>query len=330
VIAKRSISRILLAGVLGSLLAGTAITFDSRRNDRRDQSQLPLPERSLLLPASSVVQFETPVDEAAVATLADEVEFSDPASPVADRRALPISNTRTCDPIRVMPLGDSLTSYPDSYRGPMYRSLQAAGWNVDFVGTMTAEPLGGGDPNHEGHGGYRIGPDPERDFEGNAANLADRIEGWLTGQNPEVILLNIGTNDIGAGGTTAATAPARLTKFVDSLRRLVPGAQVVVGGLPPNGWSDAGKGLVRDAAGGLVPGTPEMVAISAAGASAATAHPGSVQFVPVFERLITAGFDPTPGLGTSDNTHFSLAGGEQFATALLPETIEALQRVRRC
>jgi hypothetical protein len=77
-----------------------------------------------------------------------------------------------CDPIRVMPLGDSLTAFPDSYRGPLFRSLKTSGWNVDFVGSSNWPPTGGGDPDGEGHGGYRIGPDDYKDFEGKPANLA--------------------------------------------------------------------------------------------------------------------------------------------------------------
>jgi lysophospholipase L1-like esterase len=317
----------MLAGAALSLLAGTAVTLDAQK----DQSEVPLGERSLRLPAASTVS--PTVSGTVDGVVGTEVEFSESVEVTLDLRSRAITATQSCPPIRLMPLGDSLTSYPDSYRGPLYRSLREAGWNVDFVGTGTAEPIGGGDPDHEGHGGYRIGPDAEQDYEGNAANLADRIEGWLAelaGPQPEVIVLNVGTNDIGAGGDTARNAPTKLVALIGELRRLIPGVQIVVGGLPPNGWSDAGRGLVRDDAGTLVSGTPEMAAISAAAADAARAQPTAVQVVPVFARLIEVGFDPTPGFGTSDNTHFSVAGGEQFAAALLPETTEALLRVRRC
>jgi GDSL-like Lipase/Acylhydrolase family len=222
-----------------------------------------------------------------------------------------------CDPIRVMPLGDSLTAFPDSYRGPLYRSLKAAAWNVDFVGSGKWEPTGGGDADGEGHGGFRIGPDPDyKDYQGNPASLAEWVSTWIPATNPEVIVLNIGTNDVAAGGEIALRAPAHLTALIAQLRTLAPAAQILVGDLPPGNW---------------VPnGTPETMAIGKAARAAGEADPKFVTFVPVFDRMRADGFDPTPGVGTSDNTHFTASGGIMFAKALEPSVISAMQRVRRC
>jgi lysophospholipase L1-like esterase len=215
-----------------------------------------------------------------------------------------------------MPLGDSLTSYLESYRGPLYRELKAIGWNIDFVGSGIAEPVGGGDSEHEGHGGYRIGPDDLLDWEGNKANLADRVDAWIAASAPEVIVLNIGTNDIAAGGDVAKQAPQQLMRLIATLRALAPKAQIVVGDLPPNGW-------VRE-------GTAESRLVSTAAKQVAEQSPDYVQYVPINDRMRANGFDPTSGVGTIDNTHFTVSGGVMFATAMQPEVIEALQRVRRC
>jgi GDSL-like Lipase/Acylhydrolase family len=222
-----------------------------------------------------------------------------------------------CEPIRVMPLGDSLTAFPDSYRGPLYRSLKAAGWNVDFVGSGKWEPTGGGDADGEGHGGFRIGPDPDfKDYQGNPASLAEWVGTWIPASNPEVIVLNIGTNDIAAGGEVAVRAPAHLTALIAQLRSLAPTAQILVGDLPPGNW---------------VPnGTPETAALGKAAKAAGEAEPKFVTFMPIFDRMRADGFDPTPGVGTTDNTHFTVSGGIAFAKVLEPSVVAAMQRVRRC
>ncbi len=72
--------------------------------------------------------------------------------------------TREPGPWRIMPLGDSLTegSYPDShhsYRGYLEMMLRDAGYEFDFVGTQWRLGHGGTDFEHEGHGGFTIGPD---------------------------------------------------------------------------------------------------------------------------------------------------------------------------
>ena len=94
-------------------------------------------------------------------------------------------------PITIMPLGDSLTAgddptrpttSPQSYRGYLYNSLLAAGYDVDFVGSQQNEAISGGDPDHEGHGGYTIGPDNSTLCDGcGPANLDSGLEGLADG-----------------------------------------------------------------------------------------------------------------------------------------------------
>jgi lysophospholipase L1-like esterase len=104
------------------------------------------------------------------------------------------------NPIRIMPLGDSITYGSQStgtvgYRRPLYQSLVGAGYSVDFVGSQTDGSPEDFDRNHEGHRGWR------------ADQIRDNIAGWLNSAPADVILLHIGTNDItqnqGATGTAA-------------------------------------------------------------------------------------------------------------------------------
>ena len=103
-------------------------------------------------------------------------------------------------PIRIMPLGDSITYGTNStgtvgYRRPLYQLLIGAGHNVDFVGSQTDGSPEDFDRNHEGHRGWR------------ADQIRDYVTGWLNSTPADVILLHIGTNDIsqyqGAAGTAS-------------------------------------------------------------------------------------------------------------------------------
>jgi lysophospholipase L1-like esterase len=97
--------------------------------------------------------------------------------------------TETPAPIRIMPLGDSITYGTSStgtvgYRRPLYQLLAGAGYSVDFVGSQTHGFPFDFDRNHEGHSGWRAG------------EILDNITGWLNSAPADVILLHIGTNDI--------------------------------------------------------------------------------------------------------------------------------------
>ena len=98
-------------------------------------------------------------------------------SPTATRIPGP---TREPGPWRIMPLGDSLTEgdYPDghqSYRGYLERMLRESGYEFDFVGTQWRLGHGGTDYEHEGHGGFTIGPDDSMSA-GWPANIYDRLD----------------------------------------------------------------------------------------------------------------------------------------------------------
>ena len=65
--------------------------------------------------------------------------------------------------LRIMPLGDSITEGAGAtstagYRGPLWTLLANAGYNVDYVGSNTTnqDKTNGMDPDHEGHGGWRL------------------------------------------------------------------------------------------------------------------------------------------------------------------------------
>ncbi len=92
--------------------------------------------------------------------------------------ALPLLLATPADAtVCVLPLGDSITQGPVpelSYRYWLWEDLVAAGYDVDFVGTMD-NGYGGGTPDYPD-------PDFDRDHEGHAGwradQVRDRLPGW--------------------------------------------------------------------------------------------------------------------------------------------------------
>lgn len=109
-------------------------------------------------------------------------------------------------PVRIMPLGDSITygtgsTNNNGYRKPLYLTLTATDCNFDFVGSIPQIDADFPDPNHEGHSGWHADgcPLPYPPF----GDVLDHVYGWLTVNPADIVLLHIGTNDITYGGQSA-------------------------------------------------------------------------------------------------------------------------------
>jgi lysophospholipase L1-like esterase len=117
--------------------------------------------------------------------------------------------------------------------------LTAAGYGVDFVGSVTDNPgsLPPNAINQEGHCGYMITSGTTADGVARGG-IADNIGTWLgpNGSDPSIILLMIGTNDI-AGGYETSTAPDRLSGLISMISNrttgLKPNAQLIVAEIVP-------------------------------------------------------------------------------------------------
>jgi lysophospholipase L1-like esterase len=124
-------------------------------------------------------------------------------------------------PLRVMPLGDSITwgvgsSTGNGYRGPLWNSLAADGHPLDFVGTARSGSMS--DPDNEGHPGYKI------------HQVAALTDASLTRYRPNVVTLHLGTNDLNES-YQVSTAPDRLRSLVDQITAAAPDATVLVASL---------------------------------------------------------------------------------------------------
>jgi len=117
-------------------------------------------------------------------------------------------------PVRVMPLGDSITAGSNgdgskifgTYRVSLYEKLLASGYNVDFVGSATERHSESIDKNHEGWPGD------------SSYHVRNAVFGYLSMNPADLVLLHIGTNsvDTALGGTRSSL------NVIDTFDTLLP------------------------------------------------------------------------------------------------------------
>lgn len=128
-------------------------------------------------------------------------------------------------PVRIMPLGDSITAGPGCWRALLWDRLQRAGYtNIDFVGTQA----GGGcavahDGDHEGHGGY------------SATGIANQnqLPPWLAATRPDIVLMHLGTNDLWGGTISTGAILTAYSTLVDQMRASNPDMKILVAQIIP-------------------------------------------------------------------------------------------------
>jgi GDSL-like Lipase/Acylhydrolase family len=125
-------------------------------------------------------------------------------------------------PIKIMPLGDSITDgfrAAGGYRAPLYLWLANSGFNFTFVGSQSDNSVSYLPyPDHEGISGSEIN------------SVAAGFVGWGEAYTPDVILLLIGTNDYGYNDDTA-NATNRLDQLIELIATNQPNAKLVVANL---------------------------------------------------------------------------------------------------
>lgn len=148
-------------------------------------------------------------------------------------------------PLRIMPLGDSITAgytgnptwdvqFQFGYRASLYSLLMAAGKDFVFVGG-SAEPFNNafGDPTlslpyHPPLDLRSMGQNGHRGYDGeNITYLNDNIVSRLNTDRPDVILLMIGINGIDAN------SPTLLDTLVNTIFSNQPAIQLIVAQITP-------------------------------------------------------------------------------------------------
>jgi lysophospholipase L1-like esterase len=138
-------------------------------------------------------------------------------------KMMPMTNALS-NPVRIMPLGDSLTEgYPQmqgGYRVALWDELNSQGISSEFVGSMT-DGFEWSQPHHEGHSGWKI------------ADLDQQVGIWLSTYQPDIVLLLIGTNDILYGEFEGM--PERYGTLIDHIFGVKPDTWLIVSRIPPIG-----------------------------------------------------------------------------------------------
>jgi lysophospholipase L1-like esterase len=139
--------------------------------------------------------------------------------------ALAAAPSAAATPVRVMPLGASITWGTNSTDGNGYREelrkhlVDDAGLSIDYVGSQKSGTAA--DNDNEGHPGYRID------------QVAAGTDAWLASAKPDVVLLNAGTNDT-IQNYDLPNAPARLQALLRQITTDLPAVAVVVSTLVPS------------------------------------------------------------------------------------------------
>lgn len=136
--------------------------------------------------------------------------------------------------VRLMPMGDSITvgyniSTGAGYRGFLWADLVNDVDSLNFVGSRRDGNIG--DPDNEGHSGWFI------------SDIASIATGVLTTYRPNIVTLDIGTNDTN-GNRDVANAPARLGALIDQIFAAAPDTTLLVGTLIPAANADSAARMV--------------------------------------------------------------------------------------
>jgi hypothetical protein len=129
-------------------------------------------------------------------------------------------------PLRIMPLGDSITEAADggaSYRYWLQKDLEGAHIRFDFVGSQHGVYGGAArfadfDHDHEGHWGWTTG------------QVLEHIDAWAASARPDVALVHLGTNDV---VRDPAVIPRNLAGIITALRKANPRVAVLLARLIP-------------------------------------------------------------------------------------------------
>ncbi len=129
-------------------------------------------------------------------------------------------------PLKIMPLGDSITygvigsNDRDSggYRTELWHKFVADGLKVELVGSQSNGPDSLGNKAHEGHCRWTIG------------QIAASVNEWLHTYQPDLILLMIGTND--TKKNSIRTMIDELSALIDQITVHSPKTRLLVASIP--------------------------------------------------------------------------------------------------
>jgi lysophospholipase L1-like esterase len=205
-------------------------------------------------------------------------------------------------PVKIMPLGDSITGSPGCWRALLWQNLTNAGYtDIDFVGSLPDPGCGiVYDGDNEGHGGFLA--------TGIVSN--NQLPGWLSAANPDIVMMMLGTNDTWSSlGNTAILGA--FTTLVGQMRVNNPNVKIIVAQLTPNNYS------------GCSQCTPNIITLNAAIPQWATDTSTNQSPIMVVDQF--TGYDTTTD--TYDGCHPNDSGNVKIASKWYPALVAYLSGV---
>ena len=145
----------------------------------------------------------------------------------------------TAAPLRILPLGDSITQADSqlySYRYPLWKKLVDRGVSFDFVGSHSTNY--GGNPNWPAYNGKQFDPDNEGHWGWRADQIIydtktkTGLSTWLKGYDADIALIHIGTNDLIQHQDVEQTA-GEIRTIIETLRADNPSITILLSNLIP-------------------------------------------------------------------------------------------------
>ena len=134
-----------------------------------------------------------------------------------------ITTVLFANPVRIMPLGDSITQgitkggdgiyleepYQSGYRSYLWDFLNDADYDIDFVGSQDQGYALSFDYNHEGYSWWTT------------QDIADHVYGFLANNPCDIILLHIGSNDVSPNqsNSSSVTGLNNILNYIDYYER---------------------------------------------------------------------------------------------------------------
>lgn len=150
---------------------------------------------------------------------------------------LVLTNFTTSKPLKIMPIGDSITddcSLNGAWRLYLQPMLETNGFPFTFVGRQISSPaVGFNKTHHEGYCGAVIAPPGVFAVHGYSTTdayllkiVADAL--LITNNRPDLVLLLIGANDIGRGRNPYVVATNDMSNLLNLIFSNVPNANIVI------------------------------------------------------------------------------------------------------
>jgi lysophospholipase L1-like esterase len=209
--------------------------------------------------------------------------------------------------VRIMPLGDSITAGPGCWRAYLWGLLQNNGYtNLDFVGGVSdggsCNPGFPYDQQHEGHSGFAI------------TGIADanQLPPWLSANQPDIVVMHLGTNDMWGGWIPLDRKITALDKLITQMREYRPTIRIVMAMIIP---MDAD---------GCTTCMNDVIAFNQALGQLANSRSSTQS--PIYVANLWNGFDVVAD--TYDRVHPVTSGFVKMANAFYPSVAAAINSAR--